>query len=176
MWRVMHGLLLAAMFAVPSAPVAAQEPSSDDIRKLDEEVQGVKTEALDLAAELRLVEQQLLYPPQTRLTVSLALGLNTTVQPGSIEIRIDGVLAAEHVYTARELDALLKGGVQTLYTGNVTAGAHELDVRVVGKLASGASFEDTQRHVFTKGPDAATLSITFDHSGRDTDGIRIRNR
>lgn len=161
MWRVMHGVLLAAMLAVPLASVAAQEPSSDDVRKLDDAVQDVKTEALDLAAELRLLAQQLLYPPQTRLTVSLAMGPNTIVQPGSIEIRVDGVLVAQHVYTAREQDALRKGGVQTLYTGNVTAGAHELGVRVVGRLASGASFEDTQRYAFTKEADATTLGLTL---------------
>lgn len=47
---------------------------------------------------------------------------------------------------------------------------------MIGKLASGMDFEETGRHVFTKGPDAKTLDVRFDHAGRETNGIRVRDR
>ena len=45
MWRVIQGLLFTALLA---APVQAQQAAEDDIRKLDDEVQAVKTEMLDI--------------------------------------------------------------------------------------------------------------------------------
>lgn len=176
MRRVIHSLLLTALLAAPFVSVPAQESSIDDIRSLDDEVQDVKADALDIAAELNLLEQRLLYPSGTRLTVSLGVGRNTAVQPGAVEIRIDGDLTAHHVYSVSEQEALQKGGVQTLYSGNITAGPHELTVRIIGKLANGASIEKTARHAFTKRVEAKTLDITIDYTGREDDGIRIEDR
>ena len=157
MWRAMHSLLLAALLAMSPGSVSA-----DDIRKLDDEVQNVKSEALDIVAELNLLERQLLYPAETRVTASLALGNDRAVRLSAVEIRIDGDLAAQRLYNAVEQEALQKGGVQTLFTDNVATGTHELEVRVTGSYADGTSFEKAGRHVFTKGADAATLAITTD--------------
>ena len=157
MWRAMHSLLLAALLVMPPGSVAA-----DDIRNLDDEIQNLKTEALDIVAELNLLEEQLLYPAETRVTASLALSNNRDARLGAVEVRIDGDLAAQHAYSAAEQVALQKGGVQTLFTGNVTAGTHELDVRVTGKYADGGSFETTGRHTFTKGVGAETLALAID--------------
>lgn len=176
MWMVTHSLLLTALLAVPFASVSAQTPTDDNIRKLDDEVQDVKTEALDIAAELNLLERQLLYPAATRVTVSLALGRGTDVELNAVEIRIDGDLTARHVYTAAEREALQKGGVQGLYTGNVPAGTHELGVRIIGRLTGGADFEEAGSHGFSKSVDPKSLDIRFDYAGREDDGIRIEDR
>ena len=159
MWRVMHSWLLTALLAAPFALTQAQEPSADDIRGLDEQVQDVKTEVLDIAAEFNRLEQRLLYPSATRLTVSLAMIANEDVRLSAVEVRLDGDLVAHHVYSDGEVEALQKGGVQTLHTGNVAAGEHELAVRAIGKHAAGTDFVRRGRHVFTKGVEAKALKI-----------------
>ena len=131
MWRRMQSLLLTALLALPFASVSAQSPSADDIRKLDNEVQNVKSDALNIAAELNLLEQQLLYPPATRVTVSLGLGQDRDVELSTVELRIDDNLSAQHVYSVAERAALQQGAVHDLYTGNVVAGPHDLDVRIM---------------------------------------------
>ena len=83
---------------------------------------------------------------------------------------------AHHVYSREELEALRKGGVQDLYTGNVTRGKHELDVKLIGALADGSYFEATESYAFSKGSDARTLGITLDLAARDGNGIRIGDR
>lgn len=173
MWMVTHSLLLTALLAAPFASALAQQASANDIRKLDDEVQDVKAAALDIAADLNLLEQQLLYPPATRVTVSLALDRGEEVELSAVEIRIDGELAAHHVYSAAQQEALRKGGVQSLYTGNVAAGTHELGVRIIGRLTGGSGFEQTGNHRFSKGDDAKTLDIRFEHGGRDDGGIHV---
>ena len=173
MWRVIQSLLLSTLLA---APVIAQQASGDDIRRLDDQVQEVKTEALDIAAELELLEKRLLYPSETRLTVALAMDTTEGVRLGAVKIHVDGELVAQHLYSDAELEALRQGGVQNLYTGNVTLGKHELAVSVNGALASGASFEETARHEFTKDVDARTLAIKLVEPGRDSGRIRVDDR
>ena len=68
MWRVIQSLLFATLLAVP---VQAQQASQDDIRKLDDQIQEVKSEVLDIAAEVRQLEEQLLYRRRTRRTSRL---------------------------------------------------------------------------------------------------------
>lgn len=176
MRSVMHSLLVTALLATPFATVPAQESPGDDIRKLDDEVQDVKTEVLDIAAELDRLERQLLYPAETRLTVSLALVPREGVQLSAVEVHIDGNLVAHHVYSAGESAALRKGGVQTLHRGNITLGKHELAVSAIGELANGADFVRTRRFAFTKGVDAKVLDITLDPAQPEVDGIRIEDR
>lgn len=176
MWRVKHGLLLTLLLAAPLASIPAQETSDDDIGKLDDQVQELKTEVLEIAAELDSLERRLLYPSGTRLLVSLAMDPKAGVRPDAVEIRIDGDLVAHHIYTARELDALRKGGIHTVYTGNTTAGTHEMVVNVIGKLAPDADVARTIRYVFTKGIDAKELDIILHPAGPGDDGIRIEDR
>jgi len=73
MWRVIHSLLLTTLISVPLALVQAQSLSSDDIRNLDDQVQEIKTDVLDIVAEINRLEERLLFPSGTRLSVSLAI-------------------------------------------------------------------------------------------------------
>jgi hypothetical protein len=173
---MVHSVLLTTLLAAPFASVPAQEPSGDEIRELDELVQDAKAEALDIAAELNRLERRLVYPSATRLTLTFAAAGEKSARLNAIEVRIDGEIAAQYVYSPAELEALRNGGVQTLYTGNVTSGQHEVNVRITGTLENGASFEETGRHVFTKGADARTLDIKFDGAGRERAAIRIADR
>jgi len=43
-----------------------------------------------------------------------------------VTIKIDNKQVKNYLYTAREADALLKGGVQQIYLGNLKVGKHEL--------------------------------------------------
>lgn len=176
MWRLIHSLVLAVLLAAPLASVGAAEPASAGIRQLDDEVQEAKTDVLNIAAELNMLEAELLYPSGTRLTVSLAIARDEGVQLRAAEIRIDGELMAHHVYSLEELEALRKGGVQNLYTGNITRGKHELNVKVIAELANGSYFEAIESHAFSKDSDPRTLDITLDLAVRDGNGIRIGDR
>lgn len=176
MRRVIHSLVLTSLLAVPLAAVSAQKPSAEDIRQLDDQVQDVKTDALEIATELAILENRLLYPSETRLTIFLAMARNEGVQLRTTEVRVDGDLVAQHVYGAGEVEALQKGGMQNLYTGNVTLGSHELSVRLIGQFPNGASFDESGTYEFTKTVDAKTLDVTLDLAAREVGGIRIEDR
>ena len=78
-----------------------------------------------------------------------------------MRVQIDGQLVAHYIYSAKELEALRKGGVQRLYVGNVTTGEHGLDVLVDGKLANGTDFNRNEHFAFRKDVKPKLVGLTI---------------
>jgi hypothetical protein len=78
-----------------------------------------------------------------------------------VEIQLDGNPAAHHIYTFKELEALQKGGVQRIYTGNIRSGVHDLEVSVIGKSSGGGDLQKTNRFKVNKdvGPKIVEISL-----------------
>jgi hypothetical protein len=139
----------------------AQEVSREQIKGLDEQVQEIKSDALAIAAELNQLEEKLLYPSNTQVAVFVSLVSGETFRLDSVEIQLDGRPVAHHLYTFKELEALQKGGVQRIYTGNIRTGAHDLQVSVIGKSAGGTDFQNTENFRVEKdvGPKIVEISL-----------------
>jgi len=90
-----------------------------------------------------------------------------------VKIEIDGELATHHIYSYKELEALQKGGVQRIYTGNVPTGDHQLSVTMVGQLKNGAEFNKTDQFSFAKGVEPKALGITLAGPGLGKTGIQL---
>lgn len=146
-----------------------------DIRSLDEQVQEIKSDVLGIASELDNLEERLLYPSGTQVAVFVEMAEKDTFRLDAIQVHINGELAAHHIYSFKELEALEKGGVQRVYTGNVPTGQHELSVLVLGKLKSGKDYEQSGRFPFAKGVEPKTLGITLAGPGLGDKGIDVRD-
>src|SRR5262245_25479356 len=120
------------------------------MKGLDEQVQEIKSEVLGIAAELSRLEERLLYPSNTQVAVFVSLAEGESFRLDSVQIQIDGAPVAHHIYSLKELEALQKGGVQRIYTGNVPVGEHRLDVSIAGKLAGGRDLAGSESFVFRK--------------------------
>ena len=146
-----YNIIIAALLLLAlSAAGHAQEISREQIKGLDEQVQEIKTDVLSIAAELNLLEEKLLYPSNTQIAVFISLEKGETFRLDSVEVQIAGKPVAHHIYTFKELEALQKGGVQRLYTGNIRTGAHDLTVTVAGKSA-GFTFRKEEHFKVEKG-------------------------
>ena len=128
----------------------ADSASQQEMRSLDEQVQEIKTDVLGIATDLNLLEERLLFPSNTQVSLFISLSQQEPFRLDAVQIRIDGELATHHIYSFKELDALKSGGVQRVFTGNYATGAHQLEVSVIGKLASGKDYNQTERFPFTK--------------------------
>lgn len=157
---------MTLLVGVWGAPGWAEGGSQQEMRSLDEQVQEIKSDVLSIAAELNLLEERLLYPSNTQLTVFVALAEQESFRLDAVRIQINGELATHHIYSYKELDALQSGGVQRIYSGNVPIGEHQLEVSVVGKLPSGKDFNQTDHFTFSKDVDPRLLGITL--SGPDS--------
>jgi hypothetical protein len=151
----------------------AATPDQRQMRDLDEQVQQTKSDVLSIAAELNQLEEKLLYPSGTQVAIFVALAKGDELRLDAVRLQIDGQLVAHYIYSAKELEALRKGGVQRIYVGNVATGDHKLNVLVDGKLKSGSDFNRTEHFTFHKevkpklveltvaGPDAGSTPITL---------------
>ncbi|HEU4653967.1 MAG TPA: hypothetical protein VFS47_08265 [Steroidobacteraceae bacterium] len=122
----------------PNAPAAdsvatatSEAPASDtappeDFKSMDQEVQSLKKEVLDLNRELFVLEEDLLFPANTQVAVFVSMDVGEFFALDSVTIKLDNKEVANYLYTEREAQALLKGGVHRVYIGNLKTGEHEL--------------------------------------------------
>jgi hypothetical protein len=139
---------------------------------LDEQVQEVKSDVLAIAAELRQLEEKLLFPSNTQLAIFVSLAEEDAIEIDSVKIEIDGEPVARHVYSFKELEALRKGGVQRIYTGNVLTGRHQIDVSMMGSLPGGAPFEEAASFPFEKDVEPKVVGLSL--AGGAVGGAEIR--
>ncbi len=179
---VLHGALLAVVLAQgagapalaaaavpPAAPGvapagdAAGMPASDappvDVKTLDQEVQGMKKDVIDLNKDLFVLQEELLFPANTQVAVYVSMDVGTFFALDSVTLKIDNKEVKNYLYTAREAEALLKGGVQEIYLGNLKVGKHELVAFFTGKGPMERDYKRGATVNFAKGVGAKYLEL-----------------
>jgi hypothetical protein len=84
-----------------------------------------------------------------------------TFRLDSVEVLLDGKPVAHHLYTFKELEALRKGGVQRIYTGNIRSGAHALQVSMIGKSKVGFDVQETGNFKINKDVGPKFVEVTL---------------
>jgi len=107
--------------------------ASGDFKSLDEEVQSLKKEVLDLNRELFVLEEELLFPANTQVAVFVSMDVGEFFALDSVTLKFDDKEVANYLYTEREAQALLRGGVHRVFIGNLKAGEHELVALFTGQ-------------------------------------------
>ena len=172
--RFICGALLAALTTaaaaggaddvVPAAPPAATSAGPADtapgeVKTLDQEVQGLKKDVIDLNKDLFVLEEELLFPANTQVALYVSMDVGTFFALDSVTVKIDNKEVKNYLYTAREADALLKGGVQQIYLGNLKVGKHELVAFFTGKGPTDRDYKRGATINFDKGVGAKYLEL-----------------
>ncbi len=105
-------------------------------------LEAVKQELLALKRDLVILEEDLLFPASSQIAVFLSMDVGEFFALDAVTVKLDGEEVTHHLYTERQLDALLRGGVQKLYLGNVQQGKHCLTAFFTGR---GPSDRDYRR-------------------------------
>lgn len=161
MSKIIRSLLVAMLLCGTVSATAEEELSGKEMRSLDGQVQEIKSDVLNIAAELSVLEERLLYPSGTQVAVFVSIEKDEDFRLDAIQLEIDGELATHHIYSFNELDALQKGGVQRIYTGNVPTGDHQLNVTMMGKLKNGDDFSETDSFAFAKGVKPKAIGVAL---------------
>lgn len=136
----------------------------EQIKGLDEQVQEIKKDVLAISAELQLLEEKLLYPSTSQVSLFISIAKETSYSPDAVQIKIDGKKVAHHIYSFKEVDALKRGGVQRIYTGNIRGGKHQLVVDVMGKKG-GSKTKRKKTYTLTKGVGPKLVEINLGSGG-----------
>ena len=158
--------------AVPADPVPADAtatPAESDIsvtgeppadtRALDETVQELKKDVVDLNRELFVLEEELLFPANTQVAVFVSMDISEFFALDSLTLKIDNKEVANYMYTPREAEALLKGGVHRVYLGNLKVGEHQLVAFFAGKGPNARDYKRGANLKFEKGVGAKYLEL-----------------
>ena len=152
---VSQGVLLAQDFGeAESTQAAAQE-----FKSLDQEVQDLKKEVLDLNRDLFILEEELLFPANTQVSVFISMDIGDFFGLDSVQVKMDDKEVSNYLYTDREVEALLRGGVHRVYLGNLRVGEHELVAFFTGKGPNGRDYRRGATLVFDKGVSAKFLEL-----------------
>jgi hypothetical protein len=161
MQKTVWTLSFSAVCALWCSVSCADDSYRAQMKGLDEQVQEIKSDVLSIDAELRRLEEKLLYPSNTHVALFVALAKGDSMRLDAVQIQLDGKLVAHYIYSFKELEALQKGGVQRIYTGNIPAGSHQLEVSVMGKLEGGKDYAQTESFTIDKGIEPKLLGITL---------------
>ena len=96
------------------------------------------------------------------IALFVSLKADDAFQLDSLEIRLNGEAVAYHLYSYKELEALRKGGVQRIFTGNLNSGQHEVQVTMLGKTRGGNDLSRSKKFLVDKsiGPKAVEINLT----------------
>jgi hypothetical protein len=159
-----------------SQPAAAADAPASSGRAVDEQVQSLKSDVLDLNRDLFVLEQELLYPANTQVAVFVSMDAGTFFALDSVQLKIDGKEVADYLYTPREVHALVQGGVQRLYVGNLKVGKHQLVAFLTGKGPHNLDYTRGATLDFQKDIGAKYLELTItDDQSKLQPQFRIRN-
>jgi len=151
----------ASIAAPPAGAEAAPDESQPpaDTRALDESVQDLKKDVVDLNRELFVLEEELLFPANTQVAVFVSMDIGEFFALDSLTLKIDNKEVANYLYTPREAEALLKGGVHRVYLGNLKVGEHQLVAFFNGKGPVERDYKRGANLKFEKGVGAKYLEL-----------------
>jgi len=144
----------------------AARAAEGSTRALDEQIQDLKQQVVDLNKDLFVLEEELLFPANTQVAVFLSMDVGSFFGLDSVTLRIDNREVINYLYTPREVAALVKGGVQRLYVGNLKAGSHELVALFGGKGPNDRDYRRGASIKFEKGVGAKYLELKISDKAR----------
>jgi hypothetical protein len=158
----------AAAGGAAEVPAAGAAPgdAGTETRALDQQIQGLKKDVVDLNRDLFILEEELLFPANTQVAVFLSMDVGDFFALDSVQLKIDQKEVINYLYTPREVQALLKGGVQRLYLGNLKVGPHELVAFFNGKGPNDRPYQRGASLRFEKGVGAKYLELKIDDRQR----------
>lgn len=132
---------------------------SSAIAKISRDIQGLKKEVISLNKDLRLLEENMLFPSNTRYSVFVTINSGRFFKLESVKVKLDGRFVASHIYSDKQRGALLNGGVQKLYVTNLNEGEHRITAFFTGIGFNERVYKRAANLDFKKGPGSQYLEL-----------------
>lgn len=149
---------------------AEQEKKSSEeavsaVQKVSRNIQKLKREVIDLNKDLKLMEEQLLFPSNTRYSIFLSLDSGQFFTLESVKLKVDGKLVSTHIYSAEQRQALARGGIQKLHITNLNEGKHKVTAFFTGLGPNGRPYKRATNLDFEKGAGSGYLELAITDDG-----------
>ena len=147
-----------------SAPAPAASAPAAPQASLDTRVQDLKAEVIRLNRDLLILEEELLFPAGTQVAVFVSMDVGKLFELESVQIKLDDKVISQHLYTAQEVQALHRGGVQRIFVGNLRAGNHAIDAFFTGRGPHERDYKRGTTLKFDKGNEPRYIELRIKDS------------
>ncbi len=147
--------------------VAEELGESADPVKLDDEMEDVKKALVELKRDLVILEEDLLFPASSQVSVFLSMDVGEFFQLDAVTLKLNGKEVTHHLYTDKQVDALYRGGVQKLYVGNVKQGNNRVTAFFTGRGPQGRDFKRATSVEFEKGFEPTFIELAINDETAD---------
>lgn len=154
----------AAAASAPDAAASAPATPAAPPASLDTRVQDLKAELIRLNRDLLVLEEELLFPAGTQVAVFVSMDVGKLFELESVQIKLDDKVVSQHLYTAQEVQALHRGGVQRVYLGNLRAGTHAIDAFFTGRGPHERDYKRGTTLKFDKGTEPRYIELRIKDS------------
>jgi hypothetical protein len=121
--------------------IESRAKAQESVNALSGEIQDLKQSVIALNKDLRVLEEDLLFPADTQVNVFLSLDVGKFFTLQSVKLNLDGKVVASHIYTDQELVALEKGGIHKLHMANLSTGTHSMSAFFTGIGPNGREYK-----------------------------------
>ena len=139
----------------------AETEATATVHQISRDIQALKGDVIDLNKELRLMEEELLFPSSTRYSVFVSMNVGKFFDLESLKLKLDGKTVTSHLYSPKQREALKRGGVQKLYQTNLNEGKHTITAFFTGLGPNGRSYKRAKEIKVMKGSASQHLEIAI---------------
>ncbi|MBO9488845.1 AraC family transcriptional regulator [Endozoicomonas sp. G2_1] len=140
----------------------ANDTNSNDTSAIANELASIKQQVLKLNRDLFILEEDLLFPASSQVSVFVSVDIGKFFSLDSVELKIDGKNVAGFLYTERQRKALEQGGIQGLYQGNIKKGEHELTAIFTGFDNEQRPIKRAANYQFSKDDEAVMIELKLE--------------
>ena len=120
---------------------ASRAEAQESVNALSGDIQELKQSVIALNKDLRILEEDLLFPSNTQVNVFLSLDVGKYFTLESVKLKLDDQVVASHIYTEKELVALKNSGIHKLHMANLSVGKHSLSAFITGIGPKGREYK-----------------------------------
>lgn len=121
--------------------VSGRAKAQDSVNALSNDIQDLKESVIALNKDLRVLEEDLLFPADTQVNVFLSLDVGKYFTLEAVKLKLDDQVVASHIYTEKELFALKNSGIHKLHMANLSVGKHTLSAFFTGIGPKGREYK-----------------------------------
>jgi hypothetical protein len=145
-----------------SGATQARQKAQESVNALSGDIQELKKSVIALNKDLRVLEEDLLFPANTQLNVFLSLDVGDFFRLESVKLKLDGEVVANHIYSETERNALAQSGIHRLHIANLSVGKHSISAFFTGMGPNGREYKRGTSLEVNKqnGPKYVELKIT----------------
>jgi hypothetical protein len=157
-------LLVVTLGLLPFCSTANENETLSETDTISTQLEAIKSQVLTLNRDLFILEEDLLFPASTQISVFVSVDIGRFFTIDSVELKVNDKNVAGFLYTEQQRKALEKGGIQRLYLGNLKVGQHQLTAIFTGMDSDGRNVQRAVNHSFEKDDESLMIELKVEDS------------